>query len=73
MTLRMAADERGIPLDTVSANVTLDRSAEDEVVFEYWIDLQGDVTDAQRGELLEAASGSSVRKTLSKRISFTAR
>ena len=65
MTLRMAADERGFPLETVSANVTLDRSAKDEVVFEYSIELQGELTDAQREELLEAAGGSSVRQTLS--------
>ena len=74
MTVRMVAEEQGIPLEAVTAQVTLDRSAEEGVVFEYSLELHGELTDAQRAELLNAVSTrSSVRRTLSKPLSFRAR
>jgi len=71
MTVRMVAEERGIPLESATTRVVLDRSVEDEAVFEYSVELHGDLTDSQRAELLdEVSTRSSVRRTLSKRLSF---
>lgn len=71
MTARIVADERGIPLEFATTRVALDRSGEDETVFEYSVELHGDLSDSQRTELLDEVSRrSSVRRTLSKRISF---
>jgi putative redox protein len=70
MTLRMFAQEHSIPLSLVSTTVTLDRSRPDEVCFEYSVELSGDLSDAARQRLLEAARVCPVRRTLSKRLTF---
>ena len=70
MTVRMYADHHAIPLNSVTAKVTLDRSHPDETVFQYEIDVEGDLTPEQKDKLLHAASACPVRKTLSKRIRF---
>jgi putative redox protein len=73
MTVRMVAAERGIPVESVTAHVALDRSSDDETVFEYSLDVRGDLSEPQRRELMDAvATRSSVRRTLSKRLSFRA-
>jgi putative redox protein len=70
MTVRMYADHHAIPLHSVTAKVTLDRSHPDEIVFQYEVDVEGDLTPAQKNRLMHAASACPVRKTLSKRIRF---
>jgi putative redox protein len=70
MTVRMYADNHGIPLRGVTANVTLDRTHPDEVVFRYDVELDGELTAEQQSRLFHAASACPVRKTLSKRIRF---
>jgi putative redox protein len=70
MTVRMYADHHAIPLRSVTAKVTLDRSHPDEIVFRYEVDVDGDLTPEQKDRLLHAASACPVRKTLSKKIRF---
>ena len=70
MTVRMYADHHAIPLRSVTAKVTLDRSQPDEIVFRYEVDVDGDLTPEQKDRLLHAASACPVRKTLSKKIRF---
>ena len=70
MTVRMYADNHGIPLRGVTTNVSLDRIHPDEVVFRYEVELDGELTEEQRNRLLQAAGACPIRKTLSKRIRF---
>jgi putative redox protein len=70
MTVRMYADNHGIPLRAVTTNVRLDRTRPGEVVFQYEVGLDGDLTVEQQDRLLHAASACPVRRTLSKRITF---
>jgi len=70
MTVRMYADAHAISLGSVTAKVTLDRSQPDEIVFRYEVDVEGDLTPAQRDKLLHAAHACPVRQTLSKKVHF---
>jgi putative redox protein len=70
MTVRMYADNHGIPLRAVTTNVNLDRTHPDEVVFRYEVEIDGELTEEQRNKLFQAASACPIRKTLSKRIGF---
>jgi len=70
MTVRMYADHHGIPLRGVTTSVSLDRTRPDEVVFQYELELDGELTAEQRDSLLRAAGACPVRRTLSKRIRF---
>lgn len=72
MALRMHAAEHSIPLEDVATRVALRWPQPDTVCFEYAIDLIGPLTDDQRQQLEQVASTCPVRKTLSKRIEFTA-
>jgi putative redox protein len=70
ITLRMAADERRIALQSVDVTVEVDRSRDEETVFRTSIDLHGAHADAERDLLLEVARLCPVRKALSGTISF---
>lgn len=70
MSVRMYADHHDISLAGVTTRVTLDRHLEEEVVFRYEVELDGDLTPDQKRALLAAARACPVRKTLSKRIRF---
>jgi len=70
MTVRMFADNHGLPLEAVTTKVGLNRDSADQVVFQYEIDLQGQLTPEQREKLAHAASACPVRRTLSKTIVF---
>jgi putative redox protein len=70
MTVRMYAENHGIPLRGVTTNVSLDRTPPDEVVFRYEVALDGELTAEQQSKLIQAAGACPVRKTLSKRIKF---
>lgn len=68
--LRMHADKNGYPLSEVTVDVRLNRDSPGETVFEYSVDLRGDLTAQQRRELQQQADGCPVSQTLLKRISF---
>lgn len=70
ISMRMHADRHGIPLERVVTTVTLDRGSADKAVFPFAVELEGNLTSDQRATLLEAASHSSVRKTLSRGFAF---
>ncbi|MFZ0960882.1 MAG: OsmC family protein [Terriglobia bacterium] len=70
MTVRMYADHHGIPLVGVTTRVNLDRSLPDEVVFQYEVELAGELTSEQKQALFLAAHACPVRRTLSKKIRF---
>jgi putative redox protein len=70
MSLRVFAEEHSIPLSSASTTVSLDRSRPDETCFEYSVQLSGDLSDADRERLLECVKSSSVRQTLSKKLTF---
>jgi putative redox protein len=70
ITLRKYADKHAIPLTVASTKVKLDRSRPEEVIFEYEVELQGNLTEQQRQALLKVAGDCPVKQTLLKRISF---
>ena len=70
MTVRMYAAHHGIPLGTVAVKVSLDRGNPEETVFRYEVDVDGNLTPAQRDQLLHAARACPVSRTLAKRIRF---
>jgi putative redox protein len=70
ITLRRYADKYQIPLSEAKVSVSLNRDDPEQTVFEYGIELQGDLTAAQREKLMELAALCAVKKTLSKHISF---
>jgi len=71
ITLRMFADAQGLALDVVTVSVEVDRSHAEEVVLSTTIAFEGELSDAERKLLLKAARSCPVRKTLSKRFSFS--
>ena len=68
--LRMFADKRAIPLAAVTAEVRLNRSTPGQTVFEYAVDLEGDLTDDQRRDIYGQIADCPVSQTLLKSISF---
>lgn len=70
IVLRMAADKKGIPLAGVNATVTLKTDDPAQTVFEYSIELLGELTDEQRSFLLRAANACPVKKALAKPVVF---
>lgn len=73
LTLRMYADQHGIPLSGVTTRVRLDRSNPEESVFEYEIEFLGPLSKNDHERLHEIAKKCPVRQTLSKRIKFCTR
>jgi putative redox protein len=71
VTLRMYADTHGIPLEGVQTTVTLNRDDPDEAAFDYTLHLEGPLTADQRTRLTRAAAACPVKRTLSRRISFS--
>ena len=70
MTLRMAAEKRGIHLEGAEVKVSLDRSGSGEAVFDYSICFAGDLGDDHRSALLDALTRCPVRSTLSRGLGF---
>ena len=73
ISVRMFSEKHGIPLSGVTTTVTLNREMPEESTFEYAVELEGTLTDAERRMLLDAASNCPVRRTLSKKLSFRPR
>lgn len=71
MSVRMRAAERGVRVDNVRTKVTIDRSHEFEATFEYSIEFDSPLNDADRAQLLAEATDCPVVKTLRKRLLFT--
>jgi uncharacterized OsmC-like protein/predicted DsbA family dithiol-disulfide isomerase len=72
MTIKWVAERNRIPLRRVEVRLSQSRNA-DGHLFRRSIDLYGDLSEAQRAELLEAADSSPVARTLSGRISIDTR
>jgi putative redox protein len=70
MWLQMYANQHRLPLQTVKTKVTINRMDPEKVIFEYEIDLIGDLTPEQHDKLLKVAATCPVRRTLSKEICF---
>ncbi len=70
ITLRKYAAGHNIPLAGATTWVSLNRQSPEETVFEYGLELQGPLTEAQRQELIQAAAACAVHQTLSRKISF---
>jgi putative redox protein len=70
MHLRMYASNHGIELGDVITTVSLDRNSQEEAVFNYSIELSGQLADEQRKKLLEIAETCPVHRTLDKKLSF---
>jgi len=72
MTLQWVAKKKGIPLHHVDVRVTQSRTMEGHL-FRRSVELQGELTDAQRQELLRAADRCPVSQTLRGHIAVDAR
>ncbi|GAB6125634.1 OsmC family protein [Humidesulfovibrio idahonensis] len=70
MVLRLSAEKRGIPLEGAEVKVKLNRDNKDESVFEYGIELRGEITEAQRATLMHAVAGCPVKKIMGGAVSF---
>jgi putative redox protein len=70
ISLRMLADKHQIPLCEAKVSVSLNRDDPEQTVFEYAVELRGDLTAKQRRELVELAASCPVGRTISKKISF---
>ena len=70
MTVRMAADKHGIPLSSVSVTVSLNREELGKPVFEYSVQFDGALSEAQQSQLLAVIETCPVRNTLSQPLRF---
>ena len=70
ITLRLAAQERGIQLEHVSVRIELDRTVASRAMFRSHIEFDEGVSEKHRRLLTEVARLCPVRKTLSKSIDF---
>lgn len=71
MAVRMYAQAHQIALVDVRTSVQIVRPDAGTVRFEQSLQLTGDLSDADRAALLEAATNCPVRQTLSRRIEFS--
>ncbi len=70
MTIRMYADNHGIPLEGVTTTVRLDRESSEQALFNYEVEFVGDLKPEHAEKLLRAANACPVRRTLSRAIVF---
>jgi putative redox protein len=70
IAVRVYADNHGIPLTGITTKVHLDRSQDDETVFQYEVQFHGDLTPEEKHKLSLAANACTVRRLLSKTIRF---
>ncbi len=68
--LRVFAKQQNIPLEHITASVTLDRQNPAETAFQYAFEFKGPLTSEQRQALLQAAHSCPVHQALSGKISF---
>ncbi len=70
MYVRTYADNHSMPIEKVVSKVELDRSDPTKTVFRHHVEIEGDLSEAQREMLAKVADACPVRKTLSKPISW---
>lgn len=70
MSLRMYAEEHGLPLSRASVAVSLDRSNPDKPSFEYRVEFHGPLSHSDKERLLSILEHCPVRRTLSQRLHF---
>jgi putative redox protein len=70
IVLRVAADARGIPVDGIETKVSMNQQDPQQTVFEYHVDIKGDITPEQRETLMHAVAGCPVKKILNGGIAF---
>ena len=70
MTMRMVAEKHAIPLAGVSVTVSLNRKEPEAPVFEYSVQFDGALSEAQKSQLLSATEKCPVRNTLSQPLRF---
>ncbi|MDR2208545.1 MAG: OsmC family protein [Azoarcus sp.] len=70
MSLRMYAEKHSLPLSDISVSVSLNRTNPDEPFFEYSVDFQGALSEAQKNQLILVLENCPVRNTLSKPLRF---
>ncbi len=71
MTLRMKAQQTGIPLSQVRVSVSLDRSSPNRPTFAYRVVFPDSLTEQEQQTLLAAIENCPVRNTLSQGLCFT--
>jgi putative redox protein len=67
--IQMAARNHKMPLEQVTTQVSLNREHEGEAIFEYQIQLIGNLTDEQHMKLCQIAGHCPVHQTLKRAIS----
>lgn len=70
MSVRMYADKHGLSLDSVATTVTLNRSHDNRVCFEYGVTLEGALTQSEHDAIMNIVQTCPVRQTLSSAITF---
>lgn len=70
ITTRMVLDSMNVPYEAVNVEVQLDRTNEDKTVFNYSIDIIGDMDEQTKNIVLKKVRNCPVKKTLSKTIEF---
>lgn len=70
ITLRMYADRKDIPLDSIEVHVNIDKLSADDNKFTRRLKLKGNLTEAERERLLQVANACPVHKILSGKISI---
>ncbi len=70
MMATMYASKHDIPLTQVVTKVSLDRSGTEEAVFNYSLELHGELTIEQKKAITNAVHACPVRKTLSRGFKF---
>ncbi|UUZ86872.1 OsmC family protein [Paenibacillus sp. P26] len=70
ITARMVLDSMKAPYDGVTVQVELDRRDEAATVFNYRIDIQGELDEDVKRIVLNKVANCPVKKTLSKPIEF---
>jgi len=66
----MFAEKHSIPLTSVSTTVKLDQNNPDKTIFNYALELTGQLSEGDHQQLTEAARSCPVLQTLSKKLSF---
>ena len=70
MAVRMHASAHGMPLESVCAQVRLNRPPSGPVCFDYSLEMRGPLTTAQHDALIDVAELCPVRQTLERPITF---
>ena len=70
ITTRMILDSMNIRYEKVTVKVDLNREKEDKTIFEYTIDIDGDINEHIKNIVMRKVRNCPVRKTLSKQIEF---